>query len=125
MSTVVIEIYNLQRLSRLINNLSEAEEVVVKPIVQNGVRKMEETAKGICPEGKTKRLKASIHIEGEYPYMALVADAVNDQGDGYARYVEDGTIFQQGQHFMHYAVDSEMADLIPTLRMKLKAFIRS
>jgi hypothetical protein len=122
MPEVVIEIYNLQKLSRIINNLSEAEEEVVKPIVQNGVGKMEETAKGICPVD-TGTLQKSIHIEGEYPYMTLVADAVNKYGDGYARFVEEGTWKQEGQHYMHYAVSAEMANLIPILRVNLRNFI--
>ena len=123
-ATVVIQVFNRERFDKIINNLSEAEEEVVKPTVQNGLKNMVDIAQGLCPVDKGK-LQKSIHIEGEYPYVMFVADAVNEQGQGYAQYPEYGTWKQEPQPYMHPAVDAVMVDLIPTIRMNLRNFIRS
>ena len=106
------------------SNLNEAELEAVKPVVEQGFQHMIDIAQGLCPEGKTGNLHDSIHTEGSYPYIMLVADAVNAQGQGYARFVEEGTWKQEPQPYMRPAVDAEMVDLIQTLRMALRNFIR-
>lgn len=123
-ATVTIEVLNEERLDSLLARLNEMELEAVRPVVENAVGQMVETAQGLVPIGETGNLQKSIHIEGEYPFIMFVADAVNKQGDGYAVYVEEGTSKMQAQPFMRPAVDAEMVDLIPTLRMVLRNFLR-
>jgi len=66
--------------------LQEAAEIVA------------DEARRLCPVD-TGKLRDSIHVDDSNPFApAVVADAP------YALYVEEGTRFQEGQHFLAQAI---------------------
>jgi len=64
-----------------------------------------EVARSIAPV-LTGRYRDSIHPEPDEQGGRVVADAVNDSGEGYAAYVEVGTSFTPAHHTLLTALEA-------------------
>jgi HK97 gp10 family phage protein len=71
---------------------------------------------------RTGKLKESIRWEPGFEEMSayILADATNEQGQGYTRYPEFGTSTQEAQYFVSGAVANQMLELSDKVREKLK-----
>ena len=112
-----------ERLEALLRNLDDVPESV-RLDFEKGMQDMVDIAKGLCPVDKGN-LRESIHYEGEFPEFTLIADAVNDQGDYYATYIEFGTSKMPAQPFMWPAVDAAVMDIVPTMYMHIRQSLES
>lgn len=86
----------------------------------------ESDAKHIAPVGKLPRsidplphgkLRRSIHVEprGDFSY-SLVANARNIRGEGYAKYVDQGTAYMFARPFMGISINANLPAFIETIK---------
>ena len=73
---------------------------------------------------ETGVLRGSIHYEGSFPQFQFIADATNDRGQQYARWIEFGTSKMQAQPFMWPAVYEALAVHIPMIKADFQVAIK-
>lgn len=119
---VHVEVVNSQKLDKLVNKIEDLDTPVGEFFGEQ-VDDMVTVAKMNCPTD-TGRLRDSVHAEGTFPYYTVVADAVNQNGQHYAGWVEYGTIKMEPRPFIHNAVEAVRVDLPGMLKLKLKQYIK-
>ena len=72
---------------------------------------------------KTGRLSESIHSEGSYPSYTIIADAKNEYGQFYAKYVEEGTSKMEAQPYLWPAIYEGIAEFKSKISQDLKKAI--
>lgn len=113
----------LARLDRYLQNFEDYENILEEDVTK-AAELIVSLAKYYCPVD-TGRLQRSIRYEGSYPNYILIADAVNNLGQGYAKYVEFGTSKQPAQPYMWPAINAIMKDMILQIRGRIRNFLRS
>ena len=96
-------------MANVVLNLKLAEEVAageeVRKVERERAEKAADFARGISPV-LTGRYRDSIHVEETPEGFAVVADATNDSGEGYAAYVEVGTFDTPAHHTLAKAAEA-------------------
>lgn len=123
--SVSIEMDASDALAKLDRYLQKFEDYsnIVEEEVTKGTEAMVSLAKYYCPI-RTGRLQKSIRYEGDYPNFMLIADAQNEYGQGYSRFVEFGTSRQIAQPYMWPAVNAILPDMVLQLRGRIRNFLR-
>ena len=111
----------LGKLDEMLNKFMELQNVI-EPDMDNAMILMVDVAKELCPVD-TGKLQDSIRYEGSFPVYELIADAQNDKGQFYGKYVEFGTMMQGAQPFLYPAFREVSRQLINTLRRHIREFI--